>query len=117
MADTSLTFVEDQVFNVEGPQPFTVGESIAFVCTFSWLAGFTGTPTCAIYKEDTSSDLAATYLSGSVSVSGNAVTSKIVSGLVSGQRYVLVISGVPSTATITIKRKVLLICQGAGDGQ
>ncbi len=116
MADVSLTAVEDQIFVTEGPQPTVVGESLTLDITYPWTTTM-DTPTNAIYKEDTATDLSTTHLSGSTTITGNVLTTKVISGLVANERYVLAMGcRLPATTGDTIIRKVLLICQGAGDG-
>lgn len=113
MADVSLTAIEDSQWVVESPQPTVVGESIAFTVTFSWVASVSS-PTVTIYKEDTTTDLAGTLITGSASASGNVVTTGAVHALAANERYVLAVTATVSSQTQV--RKLKLICQGAGDG-
>lgn len=113
MADLSLTAIESQVQAVEGPQPFVVGESTRIVIAYPWLTAVTS-PANAIYKEDTTTDLSSTLLSGSTTATVNAITTKIIAGLSAGERYVLAITCTDPSSNIIV-RKVRLIAQGAGD--
>ena len=113
MADLSLTAIESQVQVVEGPQPFVVGETLRLAIAYPWLTSVSS-PANAIYKEDTTTDLSSTLLAGSTTATSNTVTTKQISGLSKGERYILVITCTDPNSNIIV-RKVKLFAQGAGD--
>ena len=73
------------------PAVVVEGATPTVTVTFRWATAVSGTTTNEIYKDGSSTDTAATYLSGSTSVSGNTTTCKAFQALVPGN-YVLVIN-------------------------
>lgn len=74
----------------ESPMYLVEGATPTITVTFPWASTITGTPTVEMYKDGSSTDTAATYMpSGSVSTSGNSLTSKALAVLVPG-KYVIV---------------------------
>lgn len=66
-----------------------------YTVNFPWASEITGTPTCAIYKDEGSTDLSSTYLSGSISTSGGALTLPQLVSLTYGT-YILVLYASPN---------------------
>jgi hypothetical protein len=86
---------------IESPVTMVEGSSAAF--TIQVVGATTvASPTCAIYnnQQDTSS----TNLTGSASVSGNVITTKIVGTVKGGERYILA-----TTATVDGRTDVYLL--------
>ena len=75
---------ESPIYLVEGATP-------TVTVTFPWATTVSGTTTNEIYKDNSSTDSASTYLTGDTSVSGNTTTCKQFKDLVPG-KYVLVIN-------------------------
>lgn len=75
---------ESPIYLVEGAAP-------TITVTFPWASTVSGTTTNEIYKDGSSTDSAATYLTGSTSVSGNTTTLQQYQALVPG-KYVHVIN-------------------------
>lgn len=96
---------ESPIYLVEGAAP-------AITVTFPWASTITGTPTNEIYKDGSSTDSASTYLTGSVTTSGNSTTCKTFQSLVPG-KYVLVINAVVDGVTDTWKCGIVVQKQEA----
>ena len=75
----------------ESPIHLVEGATPTYTITFPWASAVTGTPTLEVYKDGSSTDSSATYMTGSVTVSGNTLTWKAFQALVPG-KYVLVIN-------------------------
>lgn len=77
---------------LEGSPAYLVeGATPTVVVTFPWATTVSGTTTNEIYKDGSSTDSHATYLTGSTSVAGKTTTCKQFQALVPG-KYVLVIN-------------------------
>jgi uncharacterized protein (DUF2141 family) len=78
----------------ESPFYLVEGATPKITVTFPWASTITGTPTVEMYKDRSSTDTAGTYMpSGSVSTSGNSLTTKALAVLVPG-KYAIVINAV-----------------------
>ena len=65
---------------------------IAWTITFPWGTSL-GTPTVAVYKEGTTTDVAGTVMpAGSHSTSGNQLTMKVLKSLTGGEYYIISIT-------------------------
>jgi hypothetical protein len=61
--------------------------AIPYTLQCAWATAITGTPTVTAYKG--TSDVSSTVLSGSNSISGNALTLKTLGSLTGGEEYVI----------------------------
>jgi len=94
----AVTFLEDQNWAIESPIKVVEGESITIACTF-WTT-VTGTPTCAVYRNRSSTAVTSTVMpAGSVSVNVSVVTLKPATAMVGGSRYTFAVTATVSGNT------------------
>lgn len=101
----SIWLLESPIYLVEGAAP-------TVTVTFPWATTVSGTTTNEIYKDGSSTDGAATYLTGSTSVSGNTTTLQQYKDLVPG-KYVHVINATVDGVADTWKLGIVVQKQEA----
>lgn len=87
--DYILTAPEWAIWLQESPIHLVEGAAPTYTAVFPWATTVSATPTLEIYKDESSTDSVGTYMTGSVSVAGNATMWKTFQALVPG-KYVVV---------------------------
>lgn len=104
MPTTTLTTQSTTPWVRESPITMVEGESRSFALTIVGATTITGTPTCASFNADV--DSSTTNLSGSVSVSGVVITTKVMGTVKGGESYTLATTAVVDGRTDVILLKI-----------
>ena len=114
MSSIPVTMAQNSRMVLEGPQVMYEGDTPIFSVTIQNVTSIADDATLQMWAYKGSSDKSSTFLTGSMSVSGNVVTTKTFTGLVGGDTLFVTIQGTADGILFTLASFELRVRRRSG---